>query len=191
MELYKVSPENRKSVTVCEVIRVDGSEPPPPFIIVPGQKTMEAWITEELIGEERIKTTPTGYTNNDVALQYLDHLILHLRAGPTKPWKILLLDSHESHKTDAFQLKAVENHIYPFYYPSHLTHALQPLDVGVFRPWKHYHKNAISRAVQGLDFNYSISSFFKNLTLIREDTFKRHTIINSFKESGMWPPSYK
>jgi hypothetical protein len=27
--------------------------------------------------------------------------------------------------------------------------------------------------------------------LIRQETFKRYTIINSFKDSGMWPPSYK
>jgi hypothetical protein len=45
MEFYKVSPENRKSVMVCEAIRVDGSEPPSLFIIIPGEKVMEAWIT--------------------------------------------------------------------------------------------------------------------------------------------------
>jgi hypothetical protein len=44
MELYKASPENRKSITICEAIRVDGSEPPPPFIIVPGKKVIEAWV---------------------------------------------------------------------------------------------------------------------------------------------------
>ena len=191
MELYQASPENRKSVTICEAIRADGTEPPPPFIIVPGEKVMEAWVAQELVGEERIRPTTTGYTNNEVALEYLDHLILHLRAGLSKPWKILLLDSHESHKTDGFQLKAMQNHIFSFYFPSHLTHALQPLDVGVFRPWKHYHKQAISRAVRSLEFNYSISSFFQDLTSIRQDTFKHHTIVNSFEDSGMWPPSYK
>jgi hypothetical protein len=191
MEMYKASPENRKSVTVCEAIRADGSDPPPPFIIVPGIKIMEAWIAQGLVGPEAIQTTPTGYTNNEVALQYLEHLIKHLRAGPTKPWKILLLDSHESHTTYEFQLLAQNNHIYPFYYPSHLTHALQPLDVGIFRPWKHYHKMAIANALRNLEFDYSISSFFRDLTSIRQDTFKYHTIINSFKDSGMWPPSYK
>jgi hypothetical protein len=102
MELYKASPENRKFVTICEAIRADGSEPLPPFIIVLGIKVMEAWVIQELVSEERIRLTLTGYINNDVALEYLNHLILHLRAGPLKPWKILLLDSHESYKTDAF-----------------------------------------------------------------------------------------
>jgi hypothetical protein len=44
MELYQASPENHKSVMICEVIRADGSEPPPLFIIVLGEKIMEAWI---------------------------------------------------------------------------------------------------------------------------------------------------
>jgi hypothetical protein len=129
---------------------------------------MENWIILELVGKKRIATTLTRYTNNEVALLYLNYLIHHIRAGPNKPWKILLLDSHESHKTDEFQLKAALNNIYLYYYPSHLTHALQPLDVGIFRPWKYYHKLAIQSALYGLDFEYSITSFFRDLTLIRE-----------------------
>jgi hypothetical protein len=42
IELYKASPENRKSVMICEVIRVDGSKPSPLYIIVPGEKVIEA-----------------------------------------------------------------------------------------------------------------------------------------------------
>jgi hypothetical protein len=102
MELYKASPENRKSVTICEVIRADKSEPPSPYIIIPGEKVIEAWVIQELIGKERIRPTITGYTNNKVTLEYLDHLILYLRAGFKKPWKILLMDSHELHKIDDF-----------------------------------------------------------------------------------------
>jgi hypothetical protein len=52
MELYKTSLENRKFVTVCEVIHVNKSEPPPLFIIILSQKIIEAWIVKELISEE-------------------------------------------------------------------------------------------------------------------------------------------
>jgi hypothetical protein len=190
-ELYTASPENRKSVTVIETIIADGREPLPPFVIAPGKQIMDNWINEKLIGKERIVATPTGYTNNEIALQYMDHLIKHSRAGPNKPWKILLLDGHESHKTDEFQLKAAENHIKLFWFPSHLTHVLQPLDVGIFRPWKHYHKLAIQNAIRSLDFEYTITSFFRDLTSIREQTMQFHTIVNAWKESGMWPPSAK
>jgi hypothetical protein len=190
-ELYSASPENRKSVTLIETISADGKKPIPPFIIAPGAKIMENWITAELVGEERIACTPTGYTNNDLALQYLDHLVQHSGAGPEKGWKILLLNGHESHCTDEFQIKAQSNHILPFYFPSHLTHALQPLDVGIFRPWKHFHSLAIQSALRSLDFEYTMTSFMRDLTSIREQTMKYHTIRNAFQESGIWPPSAK
>lgn len=190
-ELYTASPENRKSVTVIETIHADGREPLPPFVIAPGQKIMDNWISKNLIGTEHIACTPTGYTNNEIAMQYLDHLIKHSHARPEKAWKILLLDGHESHRYQPFQLKAAEYHIKLFYFPSHLTHVLQPLDVGIFRPWKHYHKMAINAALRSLDFEYSITSFFRDLTSIRQQTMQKHTIVNAFASSGMWPVSAK
>ncbi|RPA95172.1 hypothetical protein L873DRAFT_1846183 [Choiromyces venosus 120613-1] len=38
---------------------------------------------------------------------------------------------------------------------------------------------------------YSISSFFQDLSTIRTQTFQLYTIKNSFRESGMFPVSYK
>jgi hypothetical protein len=142
-------------------------------------------VSEKLIGTEHIACTPTGYTNNDIVMQYLDHSIKYAKAGPEKPWKLLLLDSHESHHYKPFQLKAAEHHIKLFYFPSHLTHVLQPLDVGIFRPWKHYHKLAIQAALRSRD--YTITSFFRDLTPIRQQTMQKHTIVNAFSSSGMWP----
>jgi hypothetical protein len=39
-------------------------------------------------------------------------------------------------------------HIIPFCLPSHTTHLLQPLDVVCFRPYKHFHLEAIDAATQ-------------------------------------------
>ena len=46
---------------------------------------MDSWILEKLIGTEHIACTPTGYTNNKIVMQYLDHLIKHFKAGLNKP----------------------------------------------------------------------------------------------------------
>jgi hypothetical protein len=190
-EHYTESPENRKSVTIIETIIADGREPLPPFIIAPGKHIMDNWVRSELRGEEWITSSPTGYTNNTIIMEYLDHLILHTKAGPNKPWKALLLDGHESHHYLPFQLKAAEHHIKLIYFPSHLTHALQPLDVGVFRPWKHWHNMAIQRAIRSLDFQYTITSFFRDLVQIRTDTMKKDTIVGAFRDSGIWPVATK
>jgi hypothetical protein len=63
-ELYTSSPKNRKLVTIIKTIIVDGREPLPPFVIVPGKKIMRNWIRAELIRTEEIACSPTGYTNN-------------------------------------------------------------------------------------------------------------------------------
>jgi hypothetical protein len=96
-ELYMASPENRKLVTIIETIYADSREPFLLFVITSGKKIMDNWVLENLIRTEHIEYMPTGYINNDIAIKYLDYLIKYLRARPDKPWKILLLDSHESH----------------------------------------------------------------------------------------------
>ena len=67
-EAYTQSPENRKSVTIIKIVYADRREPPPPFIIAPSSKIIENWIADEFRGNEAIVSTPTGYTNNDIAL---------------------------------------------------------------------------------------------------------------------------
>jgi len=41
-----------------------------------------------------------------------------------------------------------------------------------------------------MDIDHNVSSFFTDLTKIRQKAFKKGTIIKSFRESGMWPPSF-
>jgi len=142
-ELYTASPENRKSLTIIETIRADGSTSPPPVVICPGEKIMENWIQDSLSGAEVIAVSPTGYTNEDIALAWLNHFIKYAGAGPAELWRILLLDGHLTHCKDEFVIKCHQNNIVPFQFPSHLTHVLQPLNVGVFGAWKHYHNKAI------------------------------------------------
>jgi hypothetical protein len=188
-EHYTSSPENRRSVTVMEAISASGKEPPPPCIIAPGKLVMDNWLNDNQTGKELIATSPTGYTNEEIAVAWMKHFIQHTNSGPDKHWKILLMDGHKTHDYPEFVLLADANNIEIIYFPSHLTHILQPLDVAVFRPWKHYHNQAIMNALRSLDFEYTISSFFRDLRDIRENTFKASTIKNAFQESGMWPVS--
>ena len=92
------------------------------------------------------------------------------------PWKLLLLDGHTSHRSDEFLFLAEKYHIILFEYPSHLTHVLQPLDVGIFQTFKWWHQQAIRRAMQNLDVDYNVASFLEDLTEIRTKTFRIGTV---------------
>ena len=50
---------------------------------------------------------------------------------------------------------------------------------------------AIHAALRSLDFEYTITSFFRDLTLIRTQTMQKYIIKNAFESSGIWPVSYK
>ena len=100
-ELYTASPENRRSVTIKETIRADG-EVLPAFVIAPGQHLMENWIAPQLSEHDYITCSDTGYTNNDIIMEYLDWFIEITGQGPEKPWKMLLLDGHSTHEYEPF-----------------------------------------------------------------------------------------
>src|SRR6266516_2099449 len=68
---------------------------------------------------------------------------------------------------------------------------MQPLDVGVFQPYKHWHDRAIQDALAKLSFEYNIQFFLRDLPTIRANTFKKRTIRHAFRKSGMWPIDIK
>ncbi|RPA96908.1 hypothetical protein L873DRAFT_1923212, partial [Choiromyces venosus 120613-1] len=128
-----------------------------------------------------IAVSPTGYTNENIAVIWLDHFIKYTDSGPDKYWWILVLDGHITHYKDDFILKCYEKHIVPFAFPSHFMHVLQLLDVGIFCPLKHYNNKGIYNALHSLDMKYTICSFFRDLSSICEQTFQAHIIQNAFK----------
>jgi hypothetical protein len=128
--------ENRKSITMIETICAIGTYTPL-IIIVQGRQHMESWYHENLTSNELVLLSDSGYTNNELAMLYLEHLIQHTNAGPNHPKKVLLMDSHTSHTSPEFIIRATSMNIHPYPFPSHLTHCMQPLNVSVFRPYKH------------------------------------------------------
>jgi len=41
-----------------------------------------------------------------------------------------------------------------------------------------------------MDIDYNVTSFLRDLSKVRESTFKKGTIIKSFRELGMWPLNF-
>jgi hypothetical protein len=101
-------------------------------MIIQGKQHMESWYLDKIEKGTRVCLSDSGYTNKDICLIYLDHIIEHTNAGPDKPPKVLLMDRHGSHMDPDFIIKATALNIHPYPFPGHLTHVLQPLDVSVF-----------------------------------------------------------
>jgi hypothetical protein len=98
---------------------------------------MESWYHDALQDNELMLLSESGYINDQLAMDYLRHFIQHTKAGLDTPKKLLLMDSHATHRIPDFVLLAHEHQIIPYAFPSHLTHVMQPLNIGVFQPYKH------------------------------------------------------
>ena len=174
-EYYSISPENRKSITIFENINAAGDYPPPPLLVIQGHDMMSNWFADEMPKGTRIVSSENGFTSDKIAIAYLQHYIENSDAGPESDWKLMLMDNHGSHVTPEFIRLANENRIRPYPLIPHLTHCMQPLDVGVFQPYKHWHDVAIQDAIAEFNVEYTITRFCQDLTKIRDNTFKKST----------------
>ena len=150
---------------------------------------MMSWFPKELDPEAYIVPSESGFTTDRISILWLHHFIKHTKSTPESEWKLLLMDNHGTHVTPEFALLANKYKIRPFPLLPHLTHVMQPLDVGVFQPYKHFHDKYVQKAISNLEVSYDMQAFLRDLTSIREETFKKSTIRSAFKKSGIWPIS--
>ena len=150
---------------------------------------MESWYHDNLQGDERVAVSDSGYTNSELAMEYLRHFIQHSTSSAKE--KLLVMDSHISHEVPEFTILANQHNIHLHTFPSHLTHILQPLDVTVFAQYKHWHRRAIQQAIRNFDIDYNVISFFRDLSEIRTQTFTKGNCMKAFRDSGIWPANYE
>ena len=53
--------------------------PIPPFLIFAGKVLILTWFTDDLPRDWVIQVSPTGWTNNNLALAWLEHFDLHAK----------------------------------------------------------------------------------------------------------------
>lgn len=99
---------------------------------------------------------------------------------------MLIMDGHGSHTHKEFEARCRELKITSFQFLPHTTHVCQPLDIECFQPLKHYHCEAIDKAVR-LDEEaiYNKIDFLATFQEVREHAFTPTTIESIFKKTGL------
>ncbi len=87
--------------------------------------------------------------------------------------------------TISFHDLATKNKIVLFYLLPHSTHLSQPLDVGVFQSFNHYHTDAIDKTVWLGDEKFGKLEFLAVFQSFCNQTFKPITICHAFKSTGL------
>lgn len=181
-----LNPDNRTLVTVMEAISAAGRTIPP-FIILPGILLRVKHLDNCLADETALATSPNGYTDDQLSLDWFDHWEKHSRPLDHNEKRLLLVDNHGSHCTIEFFQRCVAANVILFLLPPHTTHYCQPLDVGIFQICKHFHQVDILRSINYGAVDYATLDFLDGLWYIRERALTKANILSSWKNTGLSP----
>lgn len=180
-----VSAERGQLVTFEGIITAEGKALPPAFVF-PRKNFKEQFTAggpEGCLG----LANPSGWMNSDNFFEVVKHIQALTLSSNESP-VLLLLDNHESHVS----LETVEfsraNGMVILTFPPHCSHRMQPLDVGVYGPFKAKCKVAFNEWIQknpGKTISiYTIPHLVKRAF---EEAFSKANIVSAFKKTGLWP----
>ncbi|GKU10279.1 unnamed protein product, partial [Fusarium langsethiae] len=182
-----VQPGNREWITVIQAINAEGQSIAP-FIIGAGQYHLANWYREcDLPGDWVIATSQNGWTNNELGLEWLKHFDRSTTNRSTGPYRLLILDGHESHHSTDFERYCQDHKIITLCMPVHASHLLQPLDVGCFGPLKQAYGREIEHLIRCSVTHISKTEFFSAFYAAFKATFTESNIRGGFRGAGLAP----
>lgn len=100
---------------------------------------------------------------------------------------MLVVDGHESHQSAEFEQFCKGRNIIPICMPSHSSHLLQPLDVGVFSPLKRAYGRKIKELIKYHVTHVTKVEFFSAFKAAFSEVFIESNIRAGFRGSGLVP----
>lgn len=126
---------DRTFTTVIECISGAGVALPP-LILLPGKSITDDVVSQQVQHGWRFMESHNGWTNDKIALLWLREVFEPSTKNTSGVYRLLILDGHGSHLTNAFNAYCSDHKIVPLCMPAHSSHLLQPLDISVFGPLK-------------------------------------------------------
>jgi DDE superfamily endonuclease len=156
------------------------------MLILPGKVHLERFY-HDLQEDVLVGLSESGYSNDELAYEYIHHFKRQSRKSQKGAHRILLCDGYRSHLTREILQFCEDQQIHIFALPPHTSHILQPLDVVLFQPYKHFHAKAVDNATRTECSKFNKLKFLAALRDIRTATFKPHSILSAFRECGIAP----
>ncbi|XP_030747152.1 uncharacterized protein LOC115875789 [Sitophilus oryzae] len=180
-----VSQERGSLVTMCIAINALGQSIPPMFIF-PLKRYHEHFVRDGSQGSIG-GGNKSGWMQEENFLQFIKHFAKY--AKPSEENRVLLiLDNHTSHLFIPVIDFCKSNFITLLSFPPHTSHKLQPLDRGVFGPFKRFFNNECDQWVRSNPGKrmtiYNIPALAKDAYLL---AMTPKNITAGFQCTGIWP----
>ena len=128
----------------------------------------------------------SGWIDSELFLSWFNKIFLKYSV-PDRPL-MLLTDGHKSHLTLEVVDLCIKNKVILFCLPPHTTHALQPLDVAVFKSLKdHFSKTVRALSFTKKNFIVTKKEFSRVVKSPFEKAFSIPNIKAGFQKCGIYP----
>lgn len=180
-------PGNREWATVIQGVNSQGWTVPP-YIIVKGKYHLSSWYEDSPMPKDwRVAVSPNGWTTNELTFDWLNHFDEHTKNRKQGVYRLLVLDGHESHHSEAFDHYCKENNIRTLCMPAHSSHILQPLDVACFGPLKKAYGAQIERLVRARITHITKEDFLPSFFEAFGKSMTESNIRAGFEGAGLVP----
>ena len=162
--------------------------PVPLSVIYPGVYLLEEWFGK-VLPEPMAMVTASGYTNNNVALEWLSRCFKpSTRARAKGSRRLLFLDGHKSHVQVKFLEACWDANIDVVCLPASMSSIFQPLDVNFFNELQKFYEDQVFKYQLGSTVGGALKGMFyswlqKAWTLAATG----RQIWAAWRDSGLWP----
>jgi hypothetical protein len=131
--------------------------------------------------------TGNGYLTAKAFQSFLNHFYTHVRPSKEMP-ALLILDGFSGHIYVYVLKRAVELNISIICFPLHTTHVMQPMDVGIFSPFKRLYREKYSKWIeQHPDEKLLTQEFAGLISDPFYETMRPSNLVAVFEATGLYP----
>ncbi|XP_003391501.1 PREDICTED: uncharacterized protein LOC100640141, partial [Amphimedon queenslandica] len=157
----------------------------PPMIIYPRKRGLPDNYKAGAVPNTLFVTSTNGWINSELYFEWLKFFSNNI--PPARP-VLLVQDGHSSHMSIEAIEYAKSNQIYILCLPSHTTHILQPLDIGVFKSFKSNFSKACTNYVSKNPGRVITPDLLSSLVSEVWPVSVTHlNIMSGFRKSGLFP----
>ena len=187
--VHSIEPDQREHLSVLSCTNVDGGFIPN-FYILKGSYLLEDYIArcEEgaIMGMQ-----PNAWMIRWLFESWISHFVECMKRGPgldQTNHHLLILEGHNSHVTLEVVKISMEAGLDIVSLSSHTTHALQPLDVACFAPFKiAFWKHRDLWSMRNKNGTIGKQELCKWTSKALHDALTPHNIKSNFGKTGIWP----
>jgi hypothetical protein len=186
LRAYRGAGVKRTMVTAIECISADGRSLLP-MIIWPATTHRSNWATYPTPGWH-YACSESGYTDTKISLEWIKRVFdpqTRLQANQ-KP-RILISDGFGTHESLEIMEYCLENNIILCRIPSHISHKIQPCDVGVFSPLKPYIASRLKDLYRGSAKTVGKQHFTSLYSRARDASVTSRNIKSGWSGAGLRP----